>query len=554
VKRTPAPTARALLAALCVSGLAALGAVPFALERWQLSHDAVEYLGIAHAWVHGAGFVDPILWSFYLPGSPPLPAFALRPPLVPLLLAMPLASGATLAQVMWIHALWASALVGASVLVARRFMGLPAATAVGIGFGGSLGWSFVARHPWTEATSLGAFLLVLATARGVTHSIPLALACSVASVLAWSTRPNLALVVPAIAAASVWQLGARGAFRCRPLGAYLLGFVALHQLLGLGIRGLGGLGPYAGYGALIEVLGRADFSRYSIGSVDPWTFVLMHRTEILEHVGANAAKLARELLLEPTFHWAGWLFPVALAGAWRGRGPGAFETRFCLATSLLLALWAVSSWAPFDSRRYPLLVAMPAWFAAMASLERLGSRLGGGAGTTSSRARLLRLAPPGLALSLFAAGSATPMVRELRELSLRWRGGPALEILDDWDGTARRWCHRLEPDALVAAPNPWAFLLWCGNAGMRVPSDLRSQAELARFLAERRPRYVVSHGGRRLALLERSPLLVERAREQRRVLFEQVDPPRPAPWRAPPPLACAGKGPSCSRELPAPVR
>lgn len=527
--------------------------MPFTLERWQLSHDAVEYLGIAHAWLHGAGFVDPILWSFYLPGSPPLPAFALRPPLVPLLFAIPLAGGATLAQVTWIHALWASALVGASVLVARRFMGLPAAVAVGIGLGGSLGWSFVARHPWTEATSVGAFLLVLATARRVTGSIPWALACSLASVLAWCTRPNLALVAPAIALASVWQLGARGALRCRALWAYLLCFVVIHQGLALGVRSLEGHGPYAGYGALIEVLTRADFSRTSIGAADPWTFVAMHRTEILDHVGANAAKLARELLLEPRFHWAGWLFPVALAGAWRGCGPGAFEVRFCVVTSLLLAFWAVSSWAPFDTRRYPLLVAMPAWFAAMASLEQLASRLGTGAGTPASRARLRRLAPLGVALALYAA-SAAPMARELRDLSLRRRGGPALEILGDWDGTARRWCHRLEPDALVAAPDPWAFLLWCGNAGMRVPSDLRSEADLARFLAERRPRYLVSHGGRRLALLERSPLLVERAREQRRVLFEQVDPPRPDPWRAPPPLACAGKGPSCSRELPAPDR
>jgi hypothetical protein len=542
------------VAALGVACVAAVRAVPFTLESWQLSHDAVEYLAIAHAWLHGAGFVDPILWSFYLPGWPPLPAFAQRPPLVSLLLAVPLAGGATLAQVMLIHALWASALVGASVLVARRFMRLPAALAVGIGLGGSLGWSFVARHPWTEATSLGAFLLVLATARGALHSIPRALACSLASVLAWCTRPNLALFVPAIAVAAVWQLGARRALRCPPLGAYLLGFAALHQLLGWAVRSLGGHAPYAGYGALFEVLNVADFSRYSIGAVGPWTFAATHRAEILEQLGAHATQLARELLREPRFHWAGWLLPVAFLGAWRGRWPGVFEARFCLASSLLLALLAVASWTPFDSRRYPLLVAIPAWFAAMAWLDQLAPRLGSRAGPTAWRARPARFAPLGIALSLFAAASALPLARELRDLVLRWRGGPALEILDDWDGTARRWCHRLEADALVASPNPWSFLLWCGNAGMRVPTDLRSEAELARFLAERRPRYLVSHGGRRLALLGRSPRLVERARERRRVLYEQVDPPHPHPWRAPLPLACAGKGASCSREWPAPLR
>ncbi|RIK96790.1 MAG: hypothetical protein DCC71_22195, partial [Proteobacteria bacterium] len=72
--------------------------------------DAVEYLGIAWSWVSGAGFVDPVLYSYYLPGvRPPVPALAMRAPALPVLLAAPLALGASLRAVLIGHAVCAAA-------------------------------------------------------------------------------------------------------------------------------------------------------------------------------------------------------------------------------------------------------------------------------------------------------------------------------------------------------------------------------------------------------------------------------------------------------------
>src|SRR5262245_2764469 len=542
-----APTiAIAIAAAAGVAALAALAAVPPTLARWPLSPDAVEHLAIANALVHGAGFVDPVQWTYYLPQGPPLPAFAVRAPVVPLLLAVPLALGATLAATLVAHAIWASLVAGAGVLVARRFVGLPAALGAGLAVGGSLAWATVASHPWTEATAFAALLLVLATARGALRSAPGALACAASTLVAWATRPNLGLLAPAVVIAAAWQLGPRAALRSRPLWIYALGFAALHRFVVVAVRGLTGEAPYAGYGFLLEVLRIPDAWLYQTRYAGPAAFVAAHAGAVAELVVANALGLARALLLDPRLHWAGWLLPLALVACVRERGGGeeGFEARVCLVLAAGLALAAVANFAVFDALRFPLPIAAACWLAGLWALDRAAARRA--ARAAGRRGALWRAAPLAAALLAFAAASAPSLVRGALALAQR-PPGPAPQGYDAWDGAARAWCPLLDPDALVAAPSPWSFALWCGSAALRLPSDLSSPEWLARFLDEKRPRYLAASGPRFAALFAASPRLVRRAALGRSVLYEVVDADPLGVWHAPPPVVCAGRAEACPR-------
>jgi hypothetical protein len=538
----------AIAAAAGVAALAALLAVPPTLAAWPLSPDAVEHLAIANALVHGAGFVDPVQWSYYLPVGPPLPAFAVRAPAVPLLLAAPLALGATLSQVLLLHALWASLVAGASVLAARRFVGLAAAAGAGLGIATSPAWATVSSHPWTEATSLAALLLVLATARGALRSVPGAFACAACTLVAWGTRPNLGLLAPAVVLGAVWQLGPRDALRSRPLWCYGLGFAAMHQLVVHAVRGATGLAPYAAYGYLFEVLRVPDAWLYQTRYAGPAAFVAAHAGVVAERVLANALGLLRALCLDPRFHFVGWLLlPAALVAA-RERGrtgvEDGFEARVCLVVALGLALTAVATFAVFDALRFPLPIALASWLAGMWALERVAQSRG--AVASDRRVALRRAMPLAAAALLCVPGSAPSLARQLRALAAR-PPGPVQERYDGWDATARAWCGLLDPDALVAARSPWSFALWCGNASLRIPSDLTSQRWLERYLDEKRPRYLAASGPRLAALFDASPRLALRAAQGRSFLYEVVGSEPIAVWRAPPPPACAGRSEACRR-------
>ena len=50
-------------------------ALPGVLTEVALTADALGYVATAHDWLEGKGFVDPIVYSYYLPGlRPPAPA------------------------------------------------------------------------------------------------------------------------------------------------------------------------------------------------------------------------------------------------------------------------------------------------------------------------------------------------------------------------------------------------------------------------------------------------------------------------------------------------
>ena len=208
-----------------------------------ITPDGYEHLGIAHAWVHGAGFVDPIQWNYYLTEAPPLPATAVRPPLISLLAAVPLAAGATIPTLILLHAAWSALMIGALFVVASRFMRRRAAVAMALLVATFPPWAtYLAITPLSEVTAVGCYLLVLVTAGGILRSQCGAAICAVSTLIAAMTRPNFSALLIAVAVAAVIELGPRAALRHRGLWTYLATFAAGYVAIQIGLEATTGLG------------------------------------------------------------------------------------------------------------------------------------------------------------------------------------------------------------------------------------------------------------------------------------------------------------------------
>lgn len=547
-----APRRARLGAALAVAGLCAALLLPESLRGWWLTEDATEHLAIAHALAHGAGFVDPVQWAFTLPAAPPLPATAVRPPLLPLLLAPPLALGATLSQVMWLHALFASLVAGALVLVASRFMSLPAAAGAALLLVTAPGWRGPALHPWTEITGVACALAVLASAHGVVRSVPRAAVCAACTLLAWLARPNLGALALAVSAAALLELGRRRALRSAAFWSYPLCFAAGVAAAQLWARAATGYGLYAGYTG--EMLAYEEVWSYGKHYVGTLAYVEAHAAEIAAIWRERAGALVRDLCVRPPFHRVGPLLLPGVAYALWARGPGALERRVCAFAALGLALVVVLNYAPYEPRYvlFPALAGSLCLFTLLSDAAAgLEARLGTSArvGAVAWAALLPLLAP----LALVAATTGPAAVA--RSLDA-WRAARSGETRGTDPGPFAALCAAMEQDAVVASVRPWPTHLWCGNASVMLPLDLAQPDVRARFLSEKQPRYVIARREAPYAWLAAEPAFRERLASGRLVLYERADAAPTARWRGPPPLACAGRAADCvsRRARPGPAR
>ena len=87
--------------------------------------------------------------------------------------------------------------------------------------------------------------------------------------------------------------------------------------------------------------------------------------------------------------------------------------------------------------------------------------------------------------------------------------------------------------------------LWCGNPSIAVPRDYHDPEQRSRFVHERQPAYFVETTRRRLR--RHGPGFGLRVVMSNRYfsLLETVGIESAVEWRAPPPLACAGRPTSC---------
>jgi hypothetical protein len=537
--------ATAFFCAVVALGVLLFG-LPRVLARWWLPPDAIGYIAAAYNWLQGVGFVDPILYSHYLPDAhPPVPALAIRPPLLSFLLVPPIAMGLGISGLHLLHVAWASLVAASALLVARRTLSVPAAAGFAIAVAWAPGWAAVSVRPLSEVTGAGALLLVLVLVRGGLASVRGALILSAATLLAWLVRPNLGIVAPAFVLAGAVELGPRRALRSRPLWAYLVSFAVLHGCAVLVPAAVFGFVPYAHYGVMAEIFDVHDIYYYGKQYVGWWAFVQANTDAILAAVQSNLGALYDQLFRTSFYLKVGWFAIPAGVVALLHSGEGSLERRFAIFAALGFALVAVATYGGFSKDRYFLYAVLCLWFATSAALdlarERIEARWGGRSTGNRALLAMVHWLPLWLVVGCFALQAAPAELGESQKQWRLYRERGTQPRNKDWDRVARSLCASIHPDAVVASPHPWAIYLWCGNAGLRIPRDLDHPGLLDRYLDEQSPGYLLSDTGPGFALLQHSPRLEAVASTRGRILYRVKDAgPRSRPWRAPPPIAALG--------------
>ena len=514
-------------AAIFVATLAL--ALPGVLASGSLLPDAIEYLGIAHSWVAGAGFVDPVLYSYFLPEmAPPVPALAMRAPVVPVLLAAPLALGGDVRAALLAHALFAAAIGAAGVLVARRLAPGAAALVFGIGFCLSFPWILAVQMPLTEATAIGVLLAIVSWAPRALRSVPAALGFGALCALAWLTRPNLAVVLPAFALAGAITLGPHRALRSLPLWTAALTFVVLQQAVSLGSRAATGFAPYAHYGVLLQTTSASEAFAYQKTYVGAFAWLSTHTQQVRGVLAWNAREVARLLFTLPDYHYVGWFALPALVDAYRRHDGRRFERLLLATTALALLAVVLVGYGAIDPRRLLVPAALCFWLLAASWLAHAARRFGVHPLLSAAPALLV------LAIWLLSPSAAGTSRWALRSWNAYRQNGTRTGLEQSF---APPLCAALQRDAIVASPNPWELYLACGNAGWVLPPDLDSDALLNRYLDEQAPGYLIVPA-KTTARFDASPRLARIAAERGHVLFEVKDAsPHTRPWLAPPALA-----------------
>lgn len=503
-------------------------ALPTVLAGPKLYPDAIEYLGIAWSWTNGAGFVDPVLYSYYLPGvAPPVPALSMRAPLLPIFLALPFSLGAGLQTVLVLHTLVAAAMGALGVFVARRLGGAAAAWAYAIGFCLCFPWIFATSTPLTEALSVGLLVALAAQAERAWRAPRAAAVFALLCLVAWLARPNLAVAVPAFVLSGVLTLGPRRALRSAPLWIALLGFFALQQGVSLAHRAATGFAPYAHYGVLLETTSAGEAGFYRKEFVGWMRWAATNAAQVRSALAWNAREVLRLLFVLPDYHFVGWLLAPALVDAWRRRDAQRPLRLFLATTGLALLAVVAISWGAIDPRRLLLPAAFCFWLLAASWLAHVARRI--------PDARFAAVAPALLAaaawlLSPSAAGTSR-LARQAWATYQRVGTTSGLER-----SFAPALCGAMDRDAIVASPDPWQVYRACGNAGWVLPRDLDSPEWVARYLVERPIGYVIAPIAD-AQRFEASPRLERLAVERGHVLFGVRDPvPASRPWHAPRPF------------------
>jgi hypothetical protein len=561
-----------LAAAAAVTALVGALTTAAAAHELYLWNDAIEYVAIANAWAHGAGFVDPVKWTYYLDTPAPFPAFALRSPLPAALMAIPLALGASLPLLRALGAALASLVIGGLVLLARRTMSLPAAVACGLMIGLSDPWLLISVMPMSDLIAIGAMLLVFATSVAASRSVGAGFRCSAVTLLGWATRPTIALLVVPIVLTVAWTEGVRSAARSRGLGVYLGTTLAGYLLIRQATTAITGFSPYAGYGFMSEMLTREAPLSYGTQYVGTSRFISTWLPQILDVALVRAQQLFAEIAVTPRFGHIGWL---ALPGvvyclARRHPDPDQAALRRVVALScLLFATLTILTYAAFDPNRYPLPAVVCgalcgfAWLDDMlvAAASVVRARLSWA--STRRHERLVVGALLSLPLAFVVGGILQRGGLGLWPVAARnWseliRGATPLPETDLGQARIRAICRRIPPGVVVAAPDPWRVHAWCGNPAVMLPIDLYDDSRRQRsFLARERASYVLYDGSHLPRARPDDPTPVDgwlasspdvqRVATQGAMALYKVREPSPdrVAWQQPPPLLCAGRGESC---------
>ncbi|MBK7950225.1 MAG: hypothetical protein IPK00_16120 [Deltaproteobacteria bacterium] len=467
----------------------ALLTVPLTLARWWLSQDAVEHLAIAQAWVHGAGFVDPVKWILPAGGPSHAGARAARPGYL-LLAAIPLGLGASLTTTGVLHAVWAS---GGRT---RRARGAALRHARSGGLRrGAVARDVASPGSPSRATSDGGDRVAGLSGRagdgaGHRHVCARVPPLRGHDLRRFLCRPNLIALALAVLVAGAAQPGVQRTARVRGLAIYALalaGFVFAYRAC---VVHAIGEAPYARYQTLFQVETTAEVWQYARADHGVLAYVASHGDLLATRAARTFADLVRVLFLEPTYHGIGWLALPGFAFALRS-GERALERRF-------LALGPGTR-----VRRAPLRRLRPRSLSALHGRRRLAQRLrlAGRAGA-SARARALgpawnRRSALGWAPLVLACGplaiSLPGSLRHAAEgIAFYREQGTQERLWPELDVRMRPLCRAFAPGERIASVDPWTTHLWCGHATTMLPSDLAEPGVLEVFLAQEQPDWLIA--------------------------------------------------------------
>ena len=536
-------------------------ALPRVLSAWNVSPDTIEFIGIANNWVHGRGWLDPVLYSTFLPGAlPPVHGMVVRPPGISLLMAPAIALGASLPQLQLVQSAAAALVAGLSVIVARRSVSLASAIAFGIALSWSPSWIAYSSQVLSEPLAIGALLLLVAAIPGAACRPARAARLGLLAVLAWLTRPNLALVLVGFAM-PIWLVGDRRVRSGRNVAIAVVVFAMAVAAIHWYVIEATGFAPFAHYGLLLQSthpLESAAFER-------SWPGFLAYVMENADRVWATLAAAHSELFsiwfLQPSQLFVGWLVLPACVYAFRRR-PARMASQAVALSGLGLLLVVLAFYGGPDPERLGLPAAACFWLLAIEMLDALAKRWrerlprspvgatgkGGGRATRSLVAGL----PVYVVLAAFGASlGMTDWIAQSRSELASYREEGSLPPGGMYPKIPASVCQLVDKDAVVAASHPWNFYLWCGNAAMWLPPDLTTPAVLQRYLDEKKPGYIISNPSRDSPfevrrpklepLLVQSERLAKVARRSGLSIYRVRGAVAPDGWDAPPPIPEAGR-------------
>ncbi len=567
------PIARAtLLAAAGVALGSFLLALPRVVSNWHVSPDTIEFIGIANNWVHGRGWVDPVLYSTYLQGAlPPIHGLVMRPPVISLLMAPAIALGASLPGLQMLQGVVAALIAGMGVMLARRSVSLPSAVAFGIAISWSPSWLMYSSQVLSEPLAVGALLGLIAAAPGAAKSPSRAALLGLLCVVAWLTRPNLALVLVAFGAATALP-GKRDELALRNLGIALAVFGTTAGALHLGVQAASGFGAFANYGLLLQSTHALESAAFQQDWAGFSTYLTANADRVWQTLTASYRELYAVWFQRPSQFFIGWLFLPACIYAFR-RHPGQLTSRAVALSGLGLLLVVLVFYGGPDPERLVLPAGVCFWLLAVEMLEGLATQLRdrserwtarrvdrtrGGISPGPfhlSRAVHALLAGLPLYLVLGAFGLSLSATQWFPESQSRWRSFRAVGPLPAggaYPEIPRSVCGVMDKDALVAASHPWNLYLWCGNATLWLPPDLDSQTILHQYLDAKKPAYIVSNPGRHWppqihrseleTLLGQSPKLERLSQKAGLAVYRvRYATPQTTRWDAPPAIARMGR-------------
>jgi len=522
-----------------------------------LTPDAVEYVATAYNWTEGRGFLNPIAFSYYLRDlHPPLPAFAVRPPMLSLLLIPPLALGADLTTLHLLHILWGSLVAVLGVTVARRFMSLPAATLFGIAAFLSPYWRQAAQQLMPEATAVAVLLAAILLSQRAVSSHRGALLLGLVTLVGWLTRPNLGIIVVAVVLAAVVDLGPHRALRCGPLWTYVVSFALFHRIVVIAFSASEGLAPYAFSGVFLELVShegesmRLLFSAYDRQYSGAFQFLQENGEAFIRQIEGNLRGCLSVAFFKPAHHYVGWLAPPALVYGLLKGGSGSMTRRFVVFAGVGITVVTLGVFS-FDAKRFMLPGVVCLWLLGGMLLDDLSGVIGRRLyrkGFVSSPSRAPVAITGVFLVAVSALWSVENLGSQITHLHTEWRrfrglGSWGARPAGPWSATPSTMCRYLDRDVLVASPDPWSFYFWCGNAGMLIPYDLRDLEGVHRYIDDQAPGFIVIHRHGALSAFSRSPRLQRLATIEDLVLYRVYNaPPESRPWDAPPPLASRSSG------------